>query len=333
MPQPHPSVATRRTASGGRAFTLIELLVVISIIALLIGILLPVLGTARSAARSSVCLGHLRNVGIGKAAYAAENKGYIPGPNTSGYHLNDNTFDPADDFGRAAPVQNYDWISPILSFALKPPADRLDRMAFFFNEEFRCPENERKYDGDFGGGIPGFVSTDLFTNSYSMINTFAVYDDGNAPPDPTGPGFIEYKASRRVVDLDDSWGFQIDALPQTSTKIFAMDGARFVDAAGLITFNTFASGVDGHNYGSYGPNNANFAGSPYFNDGTGLTEIAEEFGFRHGGATNADFFDGHAETLDYNSAIQTELYYPSGSIVVDAANTSDPGDANGDVIE
>ena len=60
------------------AFTLIELLVVISIIALLIGILLPALSTARDAGRDLACLANERKMGIALHAYAAEEKQFLP---------------------------------------------------------------------------------------------------------------------------------------------------------------------------------------------------------------------------------------------------------------
>jgi prepilin-type N-terminal cleavage/methylation domain-containing protein len=60
------------------AFTLIELLVVIAIIAVLVGILLPALVSARIAARQSVTLARLRDMGIGMSAYANEFKDQLP---------------------------------------------------------------------------------------------------------------------------------------------------------------------------------------------------------------------------------------------------------------
>jgi prepilin-type N-terminal cleavage/methylation domain-containing protein len=61
-----------------KAFTLIELLVVISIIALLVGILLPALGAARKTAQSAVCMSNLRQVGTTYALYDATFEGFLP---------------------------------------------------------------------------------------------------------------------------------------------------------------------------------------------------------------------------------------------------------------
>jgi prepilin-type N-terminal cleavage/methylation domain-containing protein len=72
------------------AFTLIELLVVISIIALLIGILLPALGSAREVARSAACLSNLKQIGIGFASYRADNRDYMPTGATDGPNISTN---------------------------------------------------------------------------------------------------------------------------------------------------------------------------------------------------------------------------------------------------
>jgi len=60
-----------------RAFTLVELLVVISIIALLIGILLPALGRARLAAQGLRAKSDLRQLLIGYTAYQSDNEGRL----------------------------------------------------------------------------------------------------------------------------------------------------------------------------------------------------------------------------------------------------------------
>lgn len=60
-----------------RGFTLVEALIVLSIIALLVGLLLPALATARSAAQRTHCLSNQRQMMLAATMYSNEHAGHL----------------------------------------------------------------------------------------------------------------------------------------------------------------------------------------------------------------------------------------------------------------
>jgi prepilin-type N-terminal cleavage/methylation domain-containing protein/prepilin-type processing-associated H-X9-DG protein len=75
---PYTTFMMQRSNDKKTGFTLIELLVVISIIALLVAIMVPVLNRARNTAYEKVCSSNLRQVNLALVMYADENNDRYP---------------------------------------------------------------------------------------------------------------------------------------------------------------------------------------------------------------------------------------------------------------
>ena len=113
-----------RFARAGRltGFTLIELLVVISIIALLLGILLPALGSARTTAKLVKCATHQRQIGLAMQTYAVDNRGDLPESYAGGNYVSSVFYVPGTGFDLRTQVEDYVsdfevWVCPSLSTA------------------------------------------------------------------------------------------------------------------------------------------------------------------------------------------------------------------------
>lgn len=142
-------------------FTLIELLVVISIIALLIGILLPALGAARRSARNAVCLSNIRQMSIGLLAYSDSNKGYLPAAKSPAY--------PALNNRRVL------WQVSIWSYITSDALDLTDLDApyeYLADTAFECPNA----DEQLGGYSTGDHTQNGYGLNISPLGTLGVGD-------------------------------------------------------------------------------------------------------------------------------------------------------------
>lgn len=333
------------------AFTLIELLVTISVIGVLIAVLLPILSESRQVAFAVVCKSHLQQTGVALNQYTFDWDDYYPGPNTSGFETRKSEVLQRASESATRPVMKGDWMSPLFGQALTLPTDRNARMVGLFNDEFRCPAINFRYNGIFKdtfgstvySSLPGWPPpSTINVNSYSSPIGFHAYDD-EAAARQNGPNAEEYGWIMHNDDLGVRtnrvrFRFRITQVGSASRKVFALDGSRYMRQDGVQSFNITDGVKQGDNWISRGPALNPFGddnGSPYKTvgrDESSLERYARMYTYRHAQDTlNAVFFDGHVQAMTGPESRDPSFYWPTGSRVVERYRVTG-GLSNGDII-
>ena len=281
----------RRAPRPTRGFTLIELLVVISIIALLIGILLPALGAARGTAQQIKCASNQRQIGVAFHAYAGEVNDHLP------YMY---VFRGISD--------QVSW-DDLLSDQLSTGLSKAEQSAAYLTNEREaevlvCPSDDREASGD------------RALRTYAMVEVEDPAGDDNDPPLGTGvyfdTGRDERPAALRLGTrdiVDESGTLLLGELPTRET-IIATAGFNFM-GSGKRKPAIFSSPTFLQHPGQQVP------GTP------GIHEIEPTHGSRSNAVYNYLYVDGHAAAAEpgtLNGGVKPLDSQPEGDWTRDPAD-------------
>ncbi len=201
-----------RGRGRGRGFTLIELLVVISIIALLVGILLPALGAARKTAQNSQCLSNVRQMDTSAMAFAADHKFHVQVSSTD---LTWGSPIPSQLRGKVAPWISptgstingriKDWASALVPYMGGDPKDSFESSDPKVTSAFLCPSDPNLDDQDPGYLVPNNISNPTAHKpiSYGVNADATTYYNNGDPNWGYSLKVVPYKGQATNGSLDD----------------------------------------------------------------------------------------------------------------------------------
>ncbi len=333
---------------GRRGFTLIELLVVVAVIALLIGLLLPALGSARRAAWQSQGAVTQKQLILGITAASNESDFQIPGLNnntTGGVRmakLFNNTNQTLIDNRSELPVQSFDWMtSSVDSGDLS--RNRNERLVTLFNR-FADPSNGQimqatNIDDD-------WVSASVETSLENVI----IKEGGMTPPSFFMPFGFQYGRTQdgddlrrgglsgyvilytqptewdSIATLPVGWRPRIDKVGQSSNKVVIADGHYNIQLSSLapgsevprLDMRIQPQIDESDALGAFISLPPIATQSPQYMQDESKANRA--LSFRHGGRMNAGHFDGHVSPIAERETWNPTKWFPKGSILGDAPN-------------
>ena len=319
------------------AFTLIELLVVVSIIALLIGILLPTLGTARKQAEKFACAGFQKQLSSGLLAFTLENQDQIPGVSSTGLAILN--FAQGQDAvkwasgGSSRPTQAFDWISPSVGDVL--PTQRGSRLLSILNT-YRCPSMKVQVNPYAGAaGDAGYLEVverlkadDTLQPTSYLMSAYFQYSGTTIAPS-SGLGNFTYKSIGlpsplpNTAVLPKSYFPSLSRIGEPARKASFSDGLRYFDSRTSIA--DIDVGVKQNFFGSF------THGATYVSDVTYGANYDSplrrhlKLSYRHGKLElNAAFFDGHIETLSEPDSRNPTYWFPTRTRLGTNASNNDP---------
>ncbi len=208
------------------AFTLIELLVVIAIIAVLIGLLLPAVQSAREAARRSQCINNLKQMGISIHNYISTYN-VLP-------------------FGKGPAYVGSLGSTPIPVYARWSSHSQLlqfiEQGNLFNSINFDLPPETPGMAGDVPF-MPAFPTSQgpNATASRSRVETFLCPSDG--PTAPNWPGGTNYLGNLQswACDLSENNPSTVAPAEKNSGIFYYLSGVRIVDVSDGLSNTAFFS--------------------------------------------------------------------------------------------